>query len=241
MTSLANNNISTRAYRVSTCSLCGLTGHNMATCIRLRFYKNQAHRLYLHMWQKWIEEMMRGSLNNYLDYANLLLQENSKWLKNMNNFRLLKSLLNLNRQGTDKDIRTYIEGLYHYLVMTKYGLYDQNTGTLDRYRFYDYLLDTIPYNNTFSNVRQYGITVQKINIQEANLLKSCPICYDDVPFNNLVKTNCCHTFCENCITNTIKILPINNNLSCAMCRTNINHLFCYNSNVNTNLKKILNI
>ena len=94
MTSLANNNISTRVYRVSTCSLCGLTGHNMSTCIRLRFYKNQAHRLYLHMWQKWIEEMMRGSLNNYLDYANLLLQENSKWLKNMNNFRLLKSLLN---------------------------------------------------------------------------------------------------------------------------------------------------
>jgi len=193
------------------------------------------------MWQKWIEEMMRGSLNNYLDYANLLLQENSKWLKNMNNFRLLKSLLNLNRQGTDKDIRTYIEGLYHYLVMKKYGLYDPNTGTLDSYRFYDYLLDTIPYNNTFSNVRQYGITVQKINIKEANLLKSCPICYDDVPFTNLVKTNCCHTFCENCITNTIKILPINNNLSCAMCRTNINHLFCYNYNVNTNLKKILNI
>ena len=59
MTSLANNNISTRVYRVSTCSLCGLTGHNMSTCIRLRFYKNQAHRLYLHMWQKWIEEMMK--------------------------------------------------------------------------------------------------------------------------------------------------------------------------------------
>jgi len=248
MTSIAITNQSTGARR---CSLCGLPGHNMTTCIRLRFHQNQAHRLYVHMWQKWLETMTASLRNHeprffddnpsdYLGYANLLLQENSQWLKNMNNFRLLKSYLDLNRQGTDKEIQKYIEGLYHYLVMKKYGLYDEVEGTLDSYSCYDYLLETIPHNR-FSNVRQYGVIVEKKTLEDDNLLKSCPICYDDVPFTSLVKTNCNHTFCEICVTNTIKILPINTNLSCAMCRTNINHLSCYNSETNTNLKNILNI
>jgi len=249
MTSIANTNQSTRPRR---CSLCGLSGHNMSTCIRLRFHQNQTHRLYVYKWQKWLETMTTSLRNhqprffdnnpsNYLNYANLLLQENSQWLKNINNFRLLKGYLGLNIQhGTDEEIRKYIEGLYHYLVMKKYGLYDEVPGTLDSYSCYDYLLDTIPHNR-FSNVRQYGITVEKKTLEEENLLKSCPICYDDVPFTSLVKTNCCHTFCQTCVINTIKILPINTNLSCAMCRTNINHLSCYTSESNTNLKKILNI
>ena len=248
------------------CGLCGLGGHNMTTCSQLRFRQDQAHRLYVHMWQRWIETMNASLTNHeprffddnpsdYLNYANMISLENNVWLNQPRNFRLLKSYLNLSGRGTDQEIRLYIAGLYHYLVMKKNGFYDENSiyhdvaqNVTDRYTYYDYLLNTIPISRVVVTRRDYGIIVESKSFEEAMRIRdeagglcNCPICYDDFPCTNLVKTNCSHSFCETCVINTIKILPDNKNLSCAMCRSDINHLSCYTSHTNTNLKNILNI
>jgi hypothetical protein len=246
------------------CGLCGLGGHNMTTCIRLRFHQNQAHRLYVHMWQRWLEtfsatlepRFFDDNPSDYLDYANMLSLENDRWINQPRNFRLLKSYLNLSGRGTEQEIRLYIAGLYHYLVMKKNGFYDENSiyhdvaqNTTDKYAYYDYLLETIPISRVVLTRRDYGIIVESKSFKDALRIRdedlgglcSCPICYEDFPCTALVKTNCSHSFCETCVINTIKILPDNKNLSCAMCRSDIHHLSCYTLQTNTNLKNILNI
>lgn len=241
------NSIVSTTYDVSTisrrCSLCGIHGHNMTTCIRLRFRQNQVHRLYVHMWQKWFQatrvESYYSSISNY---PNSLLEENKQWLNNIQNFRLIKSYLKLNTLGTNEQIKTFIIGLYYHLIVTKYGDYDLSSDGLYGYSFnsYHYLLETFS-DTVFSNFRNYEIQVQRKIAQEDTLPEACPICYDDFPTTNLIVTSCCHAFCEKCITNTIKILPDNKKLACAMCRSNIHYLSCYNSETNTNLKNILNL
>ena len=250
----ANAAATTRGTRK--CGLCGTDGHNMTTCPSLRFRQGQAHRLYVHMWQRWLEtfsatlepRFFDDNTNDYLSYANMLSLENDGWLNQPRNFRLLKSYLNLSGRGTDQEIRLYIAGLYHYLVMKKNGFYDENSiyhyvaqNTTARYSYYDYLLNTIPNSRVVVNARDYGIIVEIKSFEDAGGLCSCPICYEDFPCTTLVKTNCSHSFCETCVINTIKILSDNKNLSCAMCRSDIHHLSCYSPETNTNLKNILNI
>jgi len=261
----ANANTNQGARR---CGLCGLGGHNMTTCSQLRFRQGQAHRLYIHMWQRWVETMNASLTNHqprffddnpsdYLSYANMISLENDAWLKQPCNFRLLKSYLRLNGQGTDQEIRLYIGGLYHYLVMKKNGFYDENSiyhglaqPATDRFAYYDYLLNTIPISTVLvTRRREYGIIVEMKNFEEAMRIRdeeaeglcNCPICYDNFPCTMLVKTNCSHSFCETCVINTIKVLPDNKKLSCAMCRSDIHHLSCYTYHTNTNLKNILNV
>jgi hypothetical protein len=245
------------------CSVCARLGHNMTTCDQLPFRQNQAHRLYLHMWQRWLEtfsatlepRFFDDNTNDYLDYANMLIQENNRWLKNLHNFRLLKSYLKVSHLKYKHATCNYIDGLYHYLVLKKNGVLDyviQNNSpilaelaalSITNYAHYDYLLESIPHTSVINifNTRQYGIVVEKKEIEDTAGEKSCDICYEDYACSNFVKTNCEHSFCQTCVTNTIKILPTNKKLSCAMCRSHITHLSCYTSENNTNLKNILNI
>ena len=87
------------------CALCAVEGHNMTTCDQLPFRQDQAHRLYAHMWQKWVETYPLAALDGYpIEYfqrANEIEVENTRWLNNPIIFRVLKSYLNLNALGTD--------------------------------------------------------------------------------------------------------------------------------------------
>ena len=74
--------------------------------------------------------------------------------------------------------------------MKKYGLYEPDTVTLDRYRFYDYLLDTIPYNNTFSNFNMARIDTshKKGFIMQRNVINDIAMPYNSKP--NFVLHDC---------------------------------------------------
>lgn len=225
------------------CSLCACQGHNMTTCQLLPFRQDQAHRLYAHMWQKWLEtyQHARTVVDDPSEYPSVIYIhiQNSSWLRNPLHFRLLKSYLNLNGRGTDQEISDYIIYLYRYLVLKKNRLFphiitNQNIIT-SQYSNYDYLLDTI------RSIRQYGIIVElKTSLSDVSL-ETCDICYDEYPRSNFVKTNCDHSFCKTCVINTIQILPENKKLSCAMCRSHVTHLSCYTSEIDVNLKNALHI
>ena len=222
------------------CSLCAAEGHNMTTCNLLTLRQEQMSRLYLDMWQKWLQMFKMayqdGDIGReYLKISIAIQMENENWLKKPLHLRLLRSYLNISPSGsTDKELVDFIFELYRQLVSKKNNLRIPITSNV--FDKYDYLLDTFQQYS-----RDYGIIVQQKTTLSTISLESCVICYEDYPDNNFVKTNCKHSFCQNCVIETIQILPENKKLSCAMCRSNINHLSCYTSIITNNLKNILNL
>ena len=254
MNSIATNNI--HVARETKCSLCAGIGHNIRSCQQMPFRLEQAHKEYLYMWLSWFEQINAQLVNvtDYFRYAKIITIGKRNWLKNPMNIRLLKTFLKITHIKGVHQIRNYIDGLYHYLVLKKNGILHHviqnslpilaNLATLatTNYAHYDYLLETIPYTRVFNATKQYGILIN-ITHAEINAIaeEECPICYDQLPSSNFVKTICEHSFCLTCITNTIQILPHNKKLSCAMCRSTITNLSCYTFESYTNLKTILNL
>jgi hypothetical protein len=72
---------------------------------------------------------------------------------------------------------------------------------------------------------------QKLNIlssiehndnEDINVICECSICYDEKELQNFVKLGCNHEFCKDCLITTMKTSQTNgNNLSCALCRTEV--------------------
>lgn len=233
------------------CALCATSNHNMTTCPHLFFRQEQAHRLYIQLWQKWARNFFTPTGESENEYSDLYVSVSnlyiSKFLKDSINFRLLKSYLNLAGRGTELEIKNYIYGLYQYMVLQKANKFEEyaihNNLNPNRYRYHDYLLVSVPvmYFPVISK-RNYGITVS-LTIPQASDTETqeiqCPICYEDM--NNVIKTNCSHSFCQSCITQTITILPDKKLLCCAMCRTQVTHLDCCTNVANIVLKNVLNL
>ena len=240
------------------CSLCSTPNHNMTTCPLLAFRQEQAHRLYIHLWQNWVKSYFTQEQtenddyypNRYVSVSNFYI---ANFLKDSTNFRLLKSYLNLAGRGTELEIKYYINGLYHYLVLQKLNKFEEyarhNNLEIPDYSRYDHLLASVPdMEIPVIGKRNYGITVSMTVTQQAQeqasyaqqpQISQCPICYEDA--QNLIKTNCGHSFCQSCVTQTITILPNNKPLCCAMCRTQVTHLDCYTDLASVGLKTILNL
>ena len=214
------------------CSLCAGEGHNMTTCTHLRFRQEQMSRLYAHKWQKWAEMFAlasqdEGYVMEYLEFSEEMKKENVIWLKKPLHLRLLRSYLNISPAGSsEKELIDFISELYRYLISKKNRLYIHSVS----YEFdkYDWILASFR--------RDYGIIVEQKTCVDNVLFGSCTICYEDYSVYSFVKTNCDHSFCHKCIVQTIKILPENKKLCCAMCRSNITHLSCYTSEIERNLK-----
>jgi len=222
------------------CSVCSEIGHNMTTCKHLRFRQEQMSRLYAHMWQKWVEMFAMAALETEnleqcLVISRAIQLENIIWLKNPLHLRLLRSYLNISPAGsTDKELIEFIGELYRYLAAKKCRL------PLPRQRR-STVFDEYHWVLASAFGRDYGITFEQKTRVDNVLFESCAICYEDYSAYSFVKTNCEHSFCHNCVIGTIKILPENKKLSCAMCRSTVTHLSCYTSETNTNLKNTLNI
>ena len=238
------------------CSLCSTPNHNMTTCPHLAFRQEQAHRLYIHLWQNWVksyftQEQTEDDYHNYVSVRSFYI---ANFLKDSTNFRLLKSYLNLAGRGTELEIKHYIYGLYNYLVLQKLNKFEEyarhNNLDIPDHSRYDHLLASVPdmilpHEN---GKRNYGITVAltipqqqqaQEQVSETNQQQPCPICYEDA--QNLIKTNCGHSFCQSCVTQTITILPNNKPLCCAMCRTQVTHLDCCTDLASVGLRTILNL
>ena len=84
--------------------------------------------------------------------------------------------------------------------------------------------------NNANNVNNRNLN-QKLNIlssiehnekEDINEICECSICYDEKELKNFVKLGCNHEFCKDCLITTMKTSQINgNNLSCALCRTEV--------------------
>jgi hypothetical protein len=68
--------------------------------------------------------------------------------------------------------------------------------------------------------------------QEEQQEEECSICYENLTKNNEIHLNCGHTFCENCIIETLT-----KNASCALCRTPYATFTISNPFVHTNMQQ----
>jgi len=58
--------------------------------------------------------------------------------------------------------------------------------------------------------------------EDINEICECSICYDEKELKNFVKLGCNHEFCKDCLITTMKTSQTNgNNLSCALCRSEV--------------------
>jgi hypothetical protein len=84
--------------------------------------------------------------------------------------------------------------------------------------------------NNVNNINKANLN-PKLNIlssidhndnEDISKLCECSICYDEKELKNFVKLGCNHEFCKDCLITTMKTTQINgNNLSCALCRTEV--------------------
>ena len=94
----------------------------------------------------------------------------------------------------------------------------------------------IPYLNTVSNDVNNNVDNNKI-------VTDCCICLrEDIKISDLVKLNCCHQFCGECVTKTLEthssdIHPV----SCALCRANVTRIDVNSSDCFTMVSKFCKI
>jgi hypothetical protein len=63
----------------------------------------------------------------------------------------------------------------------------------------------------------------------------CPLCYEVCEKKNIIETNCCHSYCLDCMKNfTTAIKDKTTKPSCPLCRTEIKELFTRNSVIHCN-------
>jgi len=75
----------------------------------------------------------------------------------------------------------------------------------------------------FENACRHKITVtQEIMTENTEDIENqafeCPVCYESISSNVMVKTQCDHTFCYSCILKSVKT---NNNHGCPLCREKV--------------------
>lgn len=66
--------------------------------------------------------------------------------------------------------------------------------------------------------------------------EECSICYEQTNWTDMVVLNCEHKFCSNCITSSLKRIE---NMTCAMCRSDIDTFTVTNRIIHENITKIL--
>jgi hypothetical protein len=66
--------------------------------------------------------------------------------------------------------------------------------------------------------------------------EECAICYEQTNWTDMVVLNCDHKFCSNCIQTSMKCIQ---NMTCAMCRSEIETLTVTNRIIHENIVKLL--
>ena len=100
-------------------------------------------------------------------------------------------------------------------------------------------------NNVNSLEKKYNI-IPYLNPGSNNIdndVNDCCICMrDDVKISDIVKLNCCHQFCGECVTRTLEKHSSNKKLvSCALCRANVTRIDVNSSECFNMVSKFCNI
>ena len=104
--------------------------------------------------------------------------------------------------------------------------------------------NTVATNNTNGLEKKYNIIPYLNHLSNHNEDNNdCCICMrDDVKISDLVKLNCCHQFCGECVTKTLENHSSNKKpVSCALCRANVTRIDGNSSDCFNMVSKFCNI
>lgn len=98
----------------------------------------------------------------------------------------------------------------------------------------------IPYLNPVSNDVNNDVNNKEDNDK---IVADCSICLrEDIKISDLVKLNCCHQFCGECVTKTLETHSSDiNPVSCALCRANVTRIDVNSSDCFTMVSKFCKI
>jgi hypothetical protein len=99
--------------------------------------------------------------------------------------------------------------------------------------------DLIPFEPVAALVESRAALDKKVLISETNPeteTEECSICYEQTNWTDMVVLNCDHKFCSNCIQTSLKRIQ---NMTCAMCRSEIETFTVTNRIIHENIVKLL--
>jgi hypothetical protein len=202
------------------CGFCRQTGHTVLHCDNIdivngKRYLNEIITGHTYTSRTIVETLINEWL---LDKSDLLLKAI------LASLRLMRYRYNYTRLQLEEIIHNYINNKIYELRLEQYRII-RNRNTLAS----NTITVLIPYRlvttlRELYNAVNIKIITVKSKIQVEN--KECPVCLENLQYNNIQKTNCNHEFCKECLTNTIKsYVNRRNNAKCPLCRSNIELIY----------------
>ena len=103
----------------------------------------------------------------------------------------------------------------------------------------EYILDAIMKREQIVTTRNFTVTIEDLEKEEQQQNDrdcECSICFESYKKDKIVKLNCNHTFCGDCVIETIKTTKLAN-ARCALCRADIKTIITYATEVINKFEK----
>jgi len=104
----------------------------------------------------------------------------------------------------------------------------------------EYILDAIMKREHLVSTCNFTVTIEDLEEAEHQQQNAsdceCSICFESYKKDKFVKLNCNHTFCGDCVIETIKTTKLAN-ARCALCRTDIKTIVTYSNEVKNKFEK----
>lgn len=153
---------------------------------------------------------------------NIITILSDKYLSNDTRHKYIIENMNLN------ELDYFADKIYQYTQLD-----DSTSITLDMIRCK--LYDNHPANIDYNVLIQFD----ENEINEKIFEDKCPMCLENIDTKDLVRTNCNHYYCNTCMLKHIRNVQNNmlDDLLCPLCRTNINLLTTFSSDVRDQIVK----
>lgn len=228
------------------CSYCGDTDHNIRNCINptILIHYNHIKSVFQTSLNcnQFISEICRiynlsilKVVSVKFTYSTASLNKKEHSLRLYNHFRNLLTYTpdtlpsyaqDLNQFDDSNDISWFIDrNPMRNIIDEIIPVYNEFVNYIDYIAAEDEFI-SISRNleNDFNDVKKkYYITpiVSKYkNVKKICVLEDCPICYEQLKYEDIVTLNCNHEFCKTCIVQSLHSVK-NGDPCCALCRTNI--------------------
>ena len=79
-------------------------------------------------------------------------------------------------------------------------------------------------------INTFVVEDEELEEGEVVIIEDCPVCYDELLEENIVKINCGHNLCNTCIRRCLDTLPRNQSPTCVLCRAGVESMTFKNEN-----------
>jgi hypothetical protein len=213
------------------CGYCRHTGHNVLSCNDSAISNGRSE----------IHEIINDNIYTSIHRIENIINE---WLEDKSD-NLLKAIFCSNhvikyscfyrRPDIESIIKNYVINNIYFLRISQHT----DIGNVVPSATITILLPYRALNTLRDLYKHLSIKVAMARIRIQHLDKECPICFNEVTYENIQKTNCNHEFCKECLTKTIKGFANRRSKSkCPICRMNIETIYQNKKFVNETLDDI---